>query len=612
MKGVRSGKATLVLALLLLGTMIAAGCGAENGGARRTAGGGAVAAAGKARRDEPIPPDNATRAAYAGTEACAACHADLVAAFRRSPMHRMTRALGAAHPETEVQSPWPSSFRFHGDRARFEKDGAGERRLVLDGESGSHVYGLTKIIGGRVREDFVGIELGADGRPLPGAEERVLPLSWRIEAREWRYKGYSVMTPERHTLHEGAVWRTTCLGCHNTMTLLDGELGGIAGRKARSPAPWPDRLLPPDERRTLVTTDADALAAWTKDAETRDARFGEADLVELGIGCEACHQGSRAHAADPGNVAARPSFTPRQTPYRWDDPLLAGAGRTNVTARPESVAIDRVCDRCHQVLFSAYEWTWEGGTRTRSPGGSTINSGEARDLLLGGCRGQITCTMCHDPHRGTSKARLAELATPAGNPVCTTCHQRLASDDALKAHAHHDPKGQGGSCIACHMAQKNMGLDGRLTRYHRIGTPADPGRVLLDRPMECALCHADRTTRALVETTERWYHRRYDRPALEALYGDLDQPMLLSTLERGKPHEKAVAMDRLGEARDLRAVPLLEAELTDPSREPYPLVRQYARDALHRLQLDRELPSIDAAGDHGAAPSRNEHETGED
>jgi predicted CXXCH cytochrome family protein len=591
MKGVTSVSAVAAAALVACGATGTAGVGAERGD-----------------RAGPIPRDNATRAAYAGTPACAGCHAELVTAFGHSPMHNMTRPLGAAHPGTEVKSPWPSAFRFHGDEARFEtKDG--ERWMVLSGEGGAHTYQLTKIIGGRVREDFVGIELGAEGRPRAGAEERVLPVSWRIEAKEWRYKGYSVMTPERRTLHEGAMWRTTCLGCHNTMPLLDGELGGIAGRKARTPAPWPDRMLPEDERRTLQTRDADTLAQWVRDAEVRDARFGEPDLVELGIGCEACHQGSRAHAADPGNVAARPSFTPRGAPYAWNEPLLAGNAATK--PNPTAVAVDRVCDRCHQVLFSAYEWTWEGGTRTHSPGGSTINSGEARDLLLGGCRGQLTCTACHDPHRGSSKARLAELATPAGNPVCTGCHQKLASQSALKAHAHHDPTGQGGSCIACHMPQKNMGLDGRLTRYHRIGSATDSSRVLLDRPLECALCHPGSTTRSLVETTERWYGRRYDRPALEALYGDLDQPMLLSTLERGKPHEKAVAMDRLGEARDIRAVPLLDAELSDPAREPYPLIRQYARDALHRLQPDRELPSIDAAGDRPFAPAHGD-DTGED
>jgi hypothetical protein len=130
--------------------------------------------------------------------------------------------------------------------------------------------------------------------------------------------------------------------------------------------------------------------------------------------------------------------------------------------------------------------------------------------------------------------------------------------------------------------------------------------------MECALCHPGASARSLVETTERWYHRSYDRPALQALYGDLDRPMLLSTLERGKPHEKAVAMDRLGEAHDRRALPLLEAELGDPAREPYPLVRQYARDAIQRIEPGRVLPSIDAAGDRSAASPRGERDTGED
>ena len=102
------------------------------------------------------------------------------------------------------------------------------------------------------------------------------------------------------------------------------------------------------------------------------------------------------------------------------------------------------------------------------PGGSPINSGEGRDFLLGACSGAMACTACHDPHAKDERAHLAELGTPAGNRVCTGCHAGLASETALGAHAHHDPKGAGASCIACHMPKKNMSLDTGLTRYHRI------------------------------------------------------------------------------------------------------------------------------------------------
>jgi hypothetical protein len=143
------------------------------------------------------------------------------------------------------------------------------------------------------------------------------------------------------------------------------------------------------------------------------------------------------------------------------------------------------------------------------------------------------------------------------------------------------------------MARKNMGLDGTLTRYHRIGSPTDPARVLGDRPLECALCHVDRSVRALVEAMEAWWPVRYPRQRLEELYGSLDANAMRATLERGKPHERAVAIATLGEARDKSAVPLVARELLNE----YPLVREWAKRALESMlgSCDVDLAADDAA-----------------
>lgn len=90
-------------------------------------------------------------------------------------------------------------------------------------------------------------------------------------------------------------------------------------------------------------------------------------------------------------------------------------------------------------------------------------------------------------------------------------------------------------------AAKNMTLDTRLGRYHRIGSPTEAAKVEGDRPLECALCHGRESVGNLVDTMESWWGHRYDRAKLTALYGDLDQASLLATLRYGKPHEKAVA-----------------------------------------------------------------------
>jgi hypothetical protein len=101
-------------------------------------------------------------------------------------------------------------------------------------------------------------------------------------------------------------------------------------------------------------------------------------------------------------------------------------------------------------------------------------------------------------------------------------------------------------------------------------------RVEGDRPLECALCHADRTVEQLVSTMERWWGRRYDREKLRRLYGGLDKNPLFATLAYGKPHEQATAASVLGELGGPSAVNAIALQLTNP----IPLVRYYARAAL--------------------------------
>jgi len=126
-----------------------------------------------------------------------------------------------------------------------------------------------------------------------------------------------------------------------------------------------------------------------------------------------------------------------------------------------------------------------------------------------------------------------------------------------------------------------MGLGYALTRYHRIGSPTEPARVEGDRPLECALCHGDKSVETLVATMEAWWHKRYDRAALRALYGDnlKSADPLVETLARGKPHEQAVALHLLGARGDKAAAPLVAAQLT----HSIPIVRYYAVAALEAL-----------------------------
>lgn len=608
---------TLALAAVLAAALGAASCGHGAGkGAAGTVAGDATGS----RRARPTKAgssravsSNVVFADYAGTRACNKCHADKVKRWLASPMHNMTRDPAAA----DVKGPFDgTTFRFKGDTARLETV-SGARFITVDSRKyGKGIFRLTRVIGGHHREDYAGVavaKVGADAPATP-AEELVLPVSWVFSSAPGgngalRYKGYSVMVKERAGLRAGPVWNQTCIFCHNTPAYLSTVLGSLAGRSAK---PYQgavlDPLLPRDKRAEWIVTDGELLSSALETElrrigvkqshptlaqaihATRGA-FRREHLAELGIGCEACHLGAAEHARDPRKL---PSMEPQSAFFavKWPTPASAAPEQLRATR------INRTCARCHQVVFSGYEPTWEGGRRSGNAGGSHINSGEARDMILGACASKLSCVECHDPHAPDATAKLRALEGAEQDALCTKCHAAYASPSALRAHAHHEPAGEGARCLSCHMPKKNLALDGTLSRYHRIGSPNDPQRVLLDRPMECALCHADKSVESLVATTEKWWKRPYDRVALRKLYGDLDSNVLLATAARGKPHEQAVAFHLLGQARSQAAIPLLAGQLT----HPYPLVRGYAKRALDAIagspipvDIDAEDSAIEAA-----------------
>jgi len=522
---------------------------------------------------------NIARADYAGSAACARCHKAIADKWSASPMHNMTRVIGPENGKSISQAPWSGlALRFKDDRVELEEKNGARIVHVHSTRFGDADYRVTRVIGGHHREDYAGVPLGHEN----ATDEVVLPISYLLWSKKFRYKGYSVMSRERPGVAAGPVWNRTCIFCHNTAPYLDVMLGGLVDRHAAFQGELVDPLLPRAMRAHVVIDDHSALddaledeiehlsgtrpggsdenLAWKTIAATRD-HFAAKDLVEVGIGCEACHGGSKEHARDP---SIHTSLAPHGAGVRFDDPAKQDVNRT--------------CARCHQVLFSRYPWTWEGGRRDHDPGGSHINSGEARDFMLSSCSKRADCTLCHDPHDPDNRERARKLETKEGDAVCTKCHDKYGSDAALRAHAHHDPNGAGGRCVACHMPKKNMSLDLELGRYHRIGSPTDAAKML-DRPLECALCHGDWTIEKTAGEMEKLWGKHVDRAILDGLYGRLDQNVLDATLARGKAHEQAVAMALLGERRERRAIKPIAGELVNE----YPLVRFYAEHALERI-----------------------------
>jgi predicted CXXCH cytochrome family protein len=401
------------------------------------------------------------------------------------------------------------------------------------------------------------------------------------------------MVRERPALEPGVVWKTGCIFCHNTAPALSLLLDDMYGPDAHSYQGSFSVELPDDKRTRYVVSDEAALKtalaeelrhlgkaraiahydvkrALTVSIDATRDHFDEAQLVELGIGCEACHGGAREHVQNP--LGARPTLALRS------DFLQVRSAQGGEPTHAEDV--NRACAKCHTVLFSRYPYTWEGGTRHTDPGGSSINSGEARDFLLGDCNTQLSCVHCHDPHSEDPKSALGALEGARGDQLCASCHRELQTEAALQSHTHHAAASAGSHCLNCHMPKKNMGLAYELTRYHRIGSPTDRARVEGDRPLECALCHTDKSVDELVGTMERLWGKKYDRGALRRLYGqDLRVNALEATLRYGKPHEQGTAVAIAGRDKRRDWLPLVVAQLGND----YPLVRYFARHALEQI-----------------------------
>ena len=96
---------------------------------------------------------NVARADYAGSEACADCHAQIYAAWRDSPMRNMTRDAATA----TIRAPFDgATLKVGGDTATMEMDGA-TRVMRLATPLKTTRFRVTKVVGGRYREDFVEI-----------------------------------------------------------------------------------------------------------------------------------------------------------------------------------------------------------------------------------------------------------------------------------------------------------------------------------------------------------------------------------------------------------------------------------------------------------------------
>ncbi len=474
---------------------------------------------------------------YLGPDACGECHPTQHAQWTGS-WHRVMNQR-ASDARAVLGDFTNAVVSYAGGTATFSRQGA-DYVMTLARAATATRYRVTRTIGRRALQEYVGIE-------EPGGTMEVrLPFGWWPRLGGWFAQPYfdpwiaedrfDPFAPIRES------WAARCPWCHSTYP--------FERRVARSLATGTGNGF-----EQLVALEAPRPAAGSDPDDPGSAQ------VTVGISCESCHLGGRAHAS-----GAPIHFVPTGVP-------LATAVRPTTFAqeRVDARVLGLVCAQCHT-----------GSTPFWPSGAAMRNSAESTELGASACT-TARCTDCHDPHTGGSAPAVAVAA-------CVRCHERYAAPEMAASHAgagHADA-----TCLDCHMPRITMGVD-RVVRSHLIGAPTDARQLAAGAPNACSLCHLDRSTDWLAAALHAAPARRRRDAHL-----DREAPLGEVWLASPEPALRIVAADAYARSPLGR---FAEHDLLARLDDPLPHVRVFVQFAVEALR-GRRLTATEY--DSRAPPSR--------
>ncbi len=535
----------------------------------------------------------AASAAYAGSQACAGCHAKQHAAWQGS-QHQL--AMQHATDATVLGDFADAHFTYAGITSTFfRRDG---RFFVrTDGPDGRLAEFEVKYVFGLAPLQQYLVE-------FPDGRIQALSIAWDARPKAQGGQRWYHLYPKERITHTDPLhwtrgmqnWNYMCAECHSTAVRRNYDPGS-------------------DTFKT----------GWS----------------EISVGCEACHGPGSAHIAWAKDKRSDPArglvvrFDERAGVHWAIQPASGNAARS--TPRTSSKEID-TCALCHARRGQIWEPHVPGKpiADTHQPAllteGLYEADGQMRDEVYNyGSFLQsrmhaagVTCSDCHDPHSG-------KLRVP-GDGVCLQCH--AATKYPLPAHTGHPDTPQAQACPACHMPTRTyMGIDPRHDHSFRV--PRPDLSVKYGTPNACNDCHRDKSAAWAAAAVEKWFGPQRKglqawTPAFHAartgstesknlLFGtaqDAGQPAigratayaelaayltpsLVSEMQKGL-HDPSELV-RIGALRGLASVPpdqrwgIANHLLSDPVRA----VRLEAVSFLLPVPADTLSPEQGAALDHG-------------
>ena len=496
-----------------------------------------------------VPPLPLPAPTFAGSQACAGCHADEFARWQKS-QHAL--AMQPATEETVLGRFDAAAVADGGVTSRFfRRDG----RFYVntdgpDGKTGEfelgHTFGLYPL-----QQYLV---------PLPNGRLQALSLAWDARPRESGGQRWFHLYPDQalkagNPLHWTGIdqtWNYQCADCHST-----------------------------DLRKNFDAASGSYRTTWS----------------EMSVGCEACHGPASNHLAWAGKkdgwraLEATKGLSNRldeRQGVAWQPGKAAIAG-TAVRSAPRSGSreID-TCARCHarrgqftDAIHAGDNWL-DGFRPALLEPGLYYPDGQQRDeVYTWGSFLQsrmhaagVTCADCHEPH--------SEKLRAPGNGVCAQCHAPAVFDTAT--HHHHEPGSPGAACAACHMPTTTyMGVDPR--HDHSLRIPRPDRSVALGTPNACNACHAERDAQWAAAAVSRWY------PAPKPGYQGFAEAF--AAADRGEPAATTALLTLIGDTGQPALVrasaiaraggylsPALADALARSLADPEPLVRASAAEVL--------------------------------
>ncbi|MBL6766035.1 MAG: tetratricopeptide repeat protein [Verrucomicrobiae bacterium] len=394
---------------------------------------------------------------YAGSASCRDCHADQFNEWKGSH-HGLAERLVST--ELDKEAFVPSRTIKHATQTSEARGDAGGFEFVTMGlRNKQEAFKPERAIG--VSPLLQYLVDGGNGR------SQAIEIAWDPHKKEWfDVYGDEDRRPGEwgHWTGRGMNWNAMCASCHNT------------------------RLL--------------------KNYDQKNDRY-DTKMAEIGVGCESCHGGMKAHvdwqkeyADKPGQSANDPHLKRFTRDQHIDNCGPCHARRTELTG--DFVPGESFFDHYSLVIPDETDIFYPDG-QVRDEDYEFTSFLSSRMHAAG-----VRCFDCHNPH--SAKTRLP------GNQLCLTCHNgqnpelpNIPRIDPI-AHSHHKSETEpGGRCVDCHMP---------LTTYMQRHPRRDHGFTIPDPlltkqhgiPNACNRCHEDKDADWSLGHVDNWYGDRMNRP----------------------------------------------------------------------------------------------------